>query len=86
MFKQKVAGKGKIVRGFRLASVSVDLVGLIILLSGPAVFVDTFTHQNPLTFWMTLSPLLILSLVYAVIPASLVSLVGWLIARFRNRN
>jgi hypothetical protein len=69
-----------------LLSVAAGLLGLIVgaTISAPA-FVDTFHAEHPSTLDM-LIPNLIVILPYALAPALLVLLVGWVINNARNSN
>jgi hypothetical protein len=70
-----------------LLSVAAGLLGLIfgVTMSAP-IFVDTFHAQHPPTFLDMLIPNLLVILPYALLPASLVLLVGWIIKKSRHSN
>jgi hypothetical protein len=70
-----------------LLSVAAGLLGLIVGVTTSApVFVDNFHAQHPPTFLDTLIPNLIVAIPYALVPASLVLVVGWVINKARNSN
>ncbi|HET9407739.1 MAG TPA: hypothetical protein VFO39_10915 [Candidatus Sulfotelmatobacter sp.] len=50
------------------------------------VFVDTFHARHPPTFLDVLIPNLMVILPYALVPALLVLLVGWVINKARNSD
>jgi hypothetical protein len=77
----------KISRGFRRLSLAAGLLGFIsAFLFGAPVFVDTFDPKNPPTWFAILIPNAIVSLPYAMLPATMLLLAGWVVGKVRNRN
>ena len=77
----------KISRRFRKLSLAAGPLGFIFFLFfGAPVIVDTFDPKNPPTFLDILIPNVIVSLPYAMLPATMLLLAGWVVGKVRNRN
>ena len=77
----------KISRRFRRLSLAAGLVGFIFaFLFGAHIFVDSFDSKNPATWLEILIPNAIVSLPYAMVPATMLLMAGWVVGKVRNRN